>query len=74
MLLKLKVSIALILVEFDERKWRKHLVRERGKLVVHATCNKGVYGAINAALLVHKKMAKEFKIWGFTMNTYDTCA
>ena len=67
-LLKLTGTIALLLVESDERKWQKFLVRESGKWVVHATHDKGSHGAMNAALLACKKFAKAFKSWDFAIN------
>ena len=38
-----------------------------------ATCDKGVYGTMNADLLAHKKLAKAFKSWGFTTSRHDPC-
>ena len=68
MLLKLKGDIVLLLVEYDESKWRKCLVRDSGKWVVHTTYDKGVYGTMNVAILEHNKLAKAFKSWERTMN------
>ena len=72
-LLKLIRAIALLLVESDETKWWKCLVRDSGKWVVRATCDKGVCGAMNASLLAHTKLAKALKSWDFAMNPYDSC-
>ena len=54
MLLKLRGAISLVLIESNESECRKCLVRESSKWLVHVTCEKGVYGAMNAALIAHK--------------------
>ena len=41
--------------------------------MVHATRDKGDHGAMSAALLGHKKLAKAFKIWDFAMNPCNPC-
>ena len=41
---------------------------------MHVSCDRGVYGTMNAALLDYKKIAKVLKSWGLIMNPYDTCA
>jgi len=70
-LLKLTGAVALLLVESDEEKWKKHVVQENGKCTIYVLCNKAIYGTINAALLVYRKLAKLFKSWGLIMNPYD---
>ena len=72
-LLKLTGSVAILLVETDPIKWKKHLVKEDGRDVIYAICNKAIYGTMNAALLAYKKLANLFKEWGFIMNPYDPC-
>ena len=61
------------LVETDPIKWKKHLVKEDGRDMIYAICNKAIYGTMNAALLAYKKLANLFKEWGFIMNPYDPC-
>ena len=72
-LLKLTGEVALLLVECDEGKWKKHLKQENGRWVIYVICKKAIYGTMNAALLAYKKLANLFKQWGLTMNPYDPC-
>ena len=72
-LLKITRAVALLLVELDEKEWRKYLVKENRKWIICFLCNKCIYGTINAALLSYKKLAKSFKGWGMTINPYDPC-
>ena len=73
LLLKLTGAVALLLVESDEAKWRKHLQIDNGKWVIYVRCDKAIYGTMNAALLAYKKLAKLFTEWSFVMNPYDPC-
>jgi len=73
LLLKLIGAVALLLVESDEEKWKKHIVQENGKCTIYVLCNKAIYGTTNAALLAYRKLAKLFKSWGLIMNSYDPC-
>ena len=66
-------AVALLLVESDSAKWKKHLRKERGKYVIYVLCKKAIYGTMNAALLAYKKLAKLFTQWEFKMNPYDLC-
>ena len=61
----------LLLVECNEKRWRKHLKPENGKWIMHVVCDKAIYGTMNAALLLHKKLAKAFRKQGLVMNLYD---
>ena len=72
-LLKVTGAVALLLVESDSAKWKKHLRKENGKYVIYVLCKKAIYGTMNAALLAYKKLAKLFTQWGFKMNPYDPC-
>ena len=72
-LLKVTGAVALLLVESDPNKWKKHLQKENGKWVIYVICKKAIYGTMNAALLAYKKLAKLFRSWGFKMNPYDAC-
>ena len=72
-LLKLAGGVALLLVESDEEKWKKHVVQENGKCTVYVLCNKAIYGTMNAALLAYRKLAKLFKSWGLIMSPNDPC-
>ena len=57
-ILKLTGAVALLLVDSDPDKWQKHLRKDNGKFVIYVMCNKAIYGTMNAALLVYKKLAK----------------
>ena len=46
---------------------------KKGKWVIYVSCYNEIYGTMNAALLVYKKLAKLFLEWGFVMNPYDPC-
>jgi hypothetical protein len=72
-MLRLTGSVAMLLVELDEKKWRKHLRKEDGRSVIYVTCKKAIYGTMNAALLAYKKLARLLKGWGFIMNPYEPC-
>ena len=65
--------VALLLVESDEPKWRKHLRREKGKWVIHVLAVKMIYGTVKAVLKAYKKLAKYLRSWGLEMNLYDPC-
>ena len=73
LILKLTGAVAILLVEADGEKWRPHLQRENGKWVIYVSCDKAIYGTMNAALLAYKKLVKLFLEWGFVMNPYDLC-
>ncbi len=49
-LIKLTGAVALLIVESDEEKWKKHVVQENGKCTIYVHCNKALYGTMNAAL------------------------
>jgi hypothetical protein len=71
--LKITGAVALLLVESDPNRWRKHLRKERGRPVIYVVCEKAIYGTLNAAILAYKKLTGYFKEWGFEMNPYDAC-
>ena len=62
LLLKLAGPAALVLAECDE-KWRKHLRKEHGRWATCAARKKAIYGAVSAALLAYKKLAKLLTEW-----------
>jgi len=74
-LLFLKVTgpLALLLVEYDTDRWKKHLRKERGKPVIYVQCKKAIYGTLNAAILAYRKLTGHLKSWGLNMNPYDPC-
>jgi len=73
LILRIDSDLALILVEINPAKWKKHLKRVHGKWVIFVRCNKAIYGTLNAALLSYKKLVGHLSEWGFTMNPYDPC-
>ena len=74
MLLKLTVKFALLLIESDPNKQIKHLMRENGKWVLCATCNKTMYRTMIATLISCEKLAMIFKEWSMIMSMCDPCA
>ena len=66
-------ALALLLVEVDEKRWRKHLRRENGKWTIYTVAKKVIYGNVKAALKTYKKLAGELKKMELTMNPYDPC-
>ena len=54
-LLKLTRTFALLLVEYNTRKRRKHLIRENGKWIVYVLYDKYIYSTMNVALLSFKE-------------------
>ena len=73
LILKLTRAVAILLVKANKEKWRPHLQKENSKWVIYVSCDKAIYGTMNAALLADKKLAKLFLEWGFVMNPYDPC-
>ena len=69
-LLKLTGDVALLLVECEPSKWKKHIRKENGKWIIYVACKKAIYGTMNAALLAYKKLARLFKDWNLIMNPY----
>jgi len=72
-LLKITGAVALLLVESNPSKWKKHLRKENGKWIIYATCDRTIYGTMNAALLSYKKLARSLASWGLIMNPYEPC-
>ena len=72
-ILKLTGAVALLLVESNLTKWRKHLKREKGKWIVYVRATKIIYGTVKAAIKAYKKLARYLKSWGLEMNPYDPC-
>ena len=60
--LKMSGSVALFLLESDQNKWRKHVVKDNGKCETHAACERGMCAMINAVLLEYKKVVQKLKI------------
>jgi hypothetical protein len=71
--LRITGAVALLLVESDPKRWKKHLRNERGRPVIYVVCKKAIYGTLSAAILAYRKLTSYFKEWGFEMNPYDAC-
>ena len=71
--LKLTGAVALLLVESDPIRWKKHLRTENGRHVIYVVCKKAIYGTLNAAILAYKKLTSHLTEWGFKMNEYEPC-
>ena len=66
-------AVALLLVESDNAKWRKHLKRENGKWIICTLATKVIYGTVKATLKAYKKLARYLRSWRLEMNPYDPC-
>jgi hypothetical protein len=71
--LRITGAVALLLVESDPKRWKKHLRNEQGRPVIYVVCKKAIYGTLSAAILAYRKLTSYFKEWGFEMNPYDAC-
>ena len=65
--------VAILLIKPDEEKCHKHLHKQNRKWVIYVSCDKAIYGTMNAALFVYKKLANLLLDWGFVINLYDPC-
>ena len=50
-LLKIAGTVALLLAESNLNKQKKHLRKENGKWVTHASCDRAIHGTMNTAIL-----------------------
>eukprot|EP00957_Ditylum_brightwellii_P070496 5356911-Ditylum_brightwellii.AAC.1 len=71
--MKIKVSMAELLVEIDPKMYSKYLRTERGKLVLYVRLQKVFYVTIKAALLFGENIANTLQEWGFEINPYNWC-
>ena len=63
-----------MLVDSDETKWMKHLMREDWKLMTCAMCNKIKCGTMNNVFMAFKKLAGHLTDWDLVVIPYDPCA
>ena len=68
LILKIQGALAMLLVEMNPSRWKKHLHHERGRPVIYVKCMKAIYGTINAAILAYKKLVGFLEKWGFEQN------
>eukprot|EP00957_Ditylum_brightwellii_P048478 3678444-Ditylum_brightwellii.AAC.1 len=68
---KIKGSMAELLVKIDPKMYHKHLRTEKGKSVLYVQLQKALYGTMKAALLFWKNFANALQKWGFEINPYD---
>ena len=73
LILKIQGALAMLLVEMNPSRWKKHLRHERGRPVIYVKCMKAIYGTINAAILAYKKLVGFLEEWGFEQNFYEPC-
>ena len=66
-------ALALLLLKFDYKRWKKYLLYKGKNPVIYAKCDKATYGIITAALLPYKKLVGHLMDWGFKMNLYIPC-
>ena len=63
--------IALLLVEYDSKHWKKNLCREKGKWVIYVVVKKVIYRILKAVLKTYKIFAKILRGLGMTINPHD---
>ena len=71
-MVKFTRALALLLIECNSKQ-KRHLRRENEKWVIYARCSKIICGAINAALIAYKKLARYLRKWKFKMNLCNPC-
>lgn len=72
--LKVSSPLILLLIKNDPTKWKRHIQKENGYLVIFVSCSKPIYRTLNEVILVYKKLTKYFTNLGFKMNLYEPCA
>ena len=71
--LKITGAVALLLAESNQKRWNKHLQKERGRPVIYVVCKKAIYGTLNTAILAYIKLTGHLAEVGLKMNPYDPC-
>jgi hypothetical protein len=72
-IMKLEGVMAEVILKIDPKKYKKHVVQERGKDVVYVILTKALYGTLQAALLFWQNLSSQLVEWGFEINPYDFC-
>eukprot|EP00957_Ditylum_brightwellii_P060771 4614075-Ditylum_brightwellii.AAC.1 len=68
--MKIKGSMAELLVKINPKIYCKHLRTEKGKSVLYVPLQKALYGTMKAALLFWENLANALQEWGFETNPY----
>ena len=66
--MKLKGTLAKVLIMLDPQCYRKYVVQENGVPTLYVELQKALYGQLKAALLFWKKLTKALKSLGFKIN------
>ena len=61
------------LLQINSVLYEKHVVIEKGEKVLYLQVLRPIYGMLESALLFYKKVVKDLKERGFTINPYDPC-
>ena len=71
--MKIRGELVNIIVNMNETNYKQFVSYERGQPILYISMNKALYGMLTLALLFYKKLRKDLKSIGFTMNPYDPC-
>ena len=70
----LKGELAEMMIQIAPEVYRRYVTVDRkGTKVLYVKLQKALYGLMRASLLFYRKLRKEFKQYGLTMNPYDPC-
>lgn len=70
----LRGELCELMCMVNPKLYRKYVFKDKkGKPVLYIELYKSLYGLMRSALLFYKKLQKELKEYGFTMNPYDMC-
>ncbi len=73
-LMVLKGELAEMMVQIvPQVYWKYVMVDKKGTKVLYMKLQRALYGLMRASLLFYRKLRKEFKAYGLTMNLYDPC-
>ncbi len=73
-LMVLKGELAEMMVQIAFQVYRKYVTMYRkGISILYVKLQKALYGLMRASLLFYRKLRKELKAYGFTINSYDPC-
>ncbi len=73
-LMALKGELADMMVQITPQVYRKYMTVDRkGMPILYVKLQKALYGLMRASLLFYRKLRKELKAYGFTVNPYNSC-
>ena len=70
---KLEGALAELLVKVDPPRYQKFVTKERAKPALYVLLKKALYGTLQAALRLWKKITAKLTSMGFHINPYDSC-